>query len=251
MRYHIVFIGGGMKKNRAELVATFIIGYVALLAICLVIYFIFTKAVGLQIFGNISDQSTVLTNLFIWSATLYSPIIIFTLADQWKKEKSYDEIKIIFDEIYENLSESYYKMLLLNVRITDIYNNGECSFENKKNIENFEFEYNIKTFVKIYSLLDRYKVIKNDDSIYLKFREYESLYMRLDSNNSHLIKYLKTDNKIHFKTTYEKSYKTIYDSRKTETPQIIKELNYPEANKDLEIVYDELMRLINKKLKIS
>ncbi|MFW6699534.1 hypothetical protein ACODTP_18700 [Acinetobacter pittii] len=75
-----------MMKNRAELIATFIIGYLVLLSICVLFYFIFATSVELKFFSEKFDQATIITNLLIWSATLYAPVIAYMAFDNWREQ---------------------------------------------------------------------------------------------------------------------------------------------------------------------
>jgi len=73
-------------KNRAELITTFIIGYLILLSICILLYFIFTNLVDLKFFSDKFDQATIITNLLIWSATLYAPVVAYMVLDSWREQ---------------------------------------------------------------------------------------------------------------------------------------------------------------------
>lgn len=73
-------------KNRAELIATFIIGYLILLSICIFLYFIFANLVDLKFFSEKFDPATIMTNLLMWSATLYAPMIAIFLFSDWKDQ---------------------------------------------------------------------------------------------------------------------------------------------------------------------
>lgn len=92
------------KEKKAELLAIAIIGYIFLLIIVLVIYLIFAHLVDLKIFGEQSDQSTILTNLFIWSATLYTPLLAYIAYSDWKEQKHYDVVINTLNEMVDTVN---------------------------------------------------------------------------------------------------------------------------------------------------
>lgn len=94
-----------MKKEiKAELVAQAVIGYILLLLIVLAIYLIFALLVDLNIFSKQADQSTILTNLFIWSATLYTPFLAYMAYSDWKEQKHYDVVINTLNEMVDTVN---------------------------------------------------------------------------------------------------------------------------------------------------
>lgn len=199
-----------MKKNRAELVATFIIGYVTLLVICLVIYFIFSKTVGLNIFGKTADQSTILTNLFIWSATLYAPIVAIFLFDNWKVQEKYKQNVEMLSKSFLSISKSNKEILEINESIDDIYQ----SYLSYKN------------FILSRKLINQ-EILLDDKNI-ISFEENISMYIRLNKTNLNddLIKnYI---SKFNYIKLYQHSIQKNYNEK------IVKILN----KKEDQIIYD-------------
>ena len=95
-----------MKKEiKAELVAQAVIGYILLLLIVLAIYLIFALLVDLNIFSKQADQSTILTNLFIWSATLYTPFLAYMAYSDWKEQKHYDVVINTLNEMVDTVNK--------------------------------------------------------------------------------------------------------------------------------------------------
>lgn len=234
-----------MKKNRAELVATFIIGYVTLLAICLVIYFIFTKAVDLQIFGKMADQSTVLTNLFIWSATLYAPLIFVLLVDNWKNEKKYELRKEFLVIILKNLSKNHYNMLQITGRMKEIYKNKTINSIKKNEIKLFLEKEKIESMSEIYSSINIIKVTQNTDLLHKKIKEYEHYYLAVRDKTKKFmdlnINSIKTFNIIYEKRGENTLYGEVDGSEK-----ITSEVDFEEASKKLVPLYNEIIKIVNK-----
>lgn len=92
-------------KNRAELIATFIIGYLVLLSICVLFYFIFATSVELKFFSEKFDQATIITNLLIWSATLYAPVVAYMAFDNWREQTNKQMLANEAKELWKSTKE--------------------------------------------------------------------------------------------------------------------------------------------------
>ncbi|MDO7210247.1 hypothetical protein [Acinetobacter nosocomialis] len=112
-----------MNKNKAEVIATFIIGYFVLLVFCFLIYFLYGSLIGIQIIGKMTDSSAFFVGLLGWSATLYAPLIAIFLFTDWKEQKKFEVGKQYAEKVLENLFElnsSIESVYFLSIRIDQV-----------------------------------------------------------------------------------------------------------------------------------
>lgn len=151
-------------KIKAELIAEVIIGYVVLLFLVWCMYMIFQHLVGLNIFGKQSDQSTVLTNLLIWSATLYTPFLAYMAYTDWREQKNYELQKEIMLKISELVSEQFIK-IAKHARKADNLKKVESEEVIISNFEEAQNCYNVNILNEIFVLLKLYENISDDKDL--------------------------------------------------------------------------------------
>lgn len=190
-----------MKKEiKAELVAQAVIGYILLLLIVLAIYLIFALLVDLNIFGKQADQSTILTNLFIWSATLYTPFLAYMAYSDWKVQKKYDIEKEYADKaihIIYNINKHFNKCFYTYIHLKEL--DTKIVYLNNKVVNSdFNLSYNLYDLEIIFMTLQKItgnkikkETIKDFEDYTLVFNEsinrieetYNNYYNILDDKN--------------------------------------------------------------------
>lgn len=111
-----------LKKNTgpnelAETISLGLIFYIVLVCFALCIGLALTT-----IFGTIkSDIPSVLSNMFVWSATLIAPIIVILLLDSWKSQKNFESNSALLNTAEINLIRFKFETDLICKQIINIY----------------------------------------------------------------------------------------------------------------------------------
>ncbi|HFF5468061.1 TPA: hypothetical protein ACGDU3_003005, partial [Acinetobacter baumannii] len=99
-----------MKRN-LKLFAIFSVGYLFLLALGIIAFW--------GLFNLKFTDSSVLSNIFVWSATLFAPITAFFIFEGWKTQHNKsverslaEQSSVNLNKIKENLGQIYYAMYL-------------------------------------------------------------------------------------------------------------------------------------------
>lgn len=152
-------------KNRAELITTFILGYLILLSICILLYFIFANLVDLKFFSDKFDQATIITNLLIWSATLYAPAVAYMVLDSWREQTNKQMLSNEAKELWKRFVDIDKNSSLINIKNHPIKKTADylklCETDYFKQIKNIQNEIN-------FILVDFYyfkELCKNKDDI--------------------------------------------------------------------------------------
>lgn len=69
-------------------VSYFILGYLILFGFCILLYGFFVWLKDIEIFSDTFDRATIITNLLIWSATLYAPLVAVIILDNWRVQSN-------------------------------------------------------------------------------------------------------------------------------------------------------------------
>lgn len=242
-----------ISDKKLSLIAKLIVAYVLLLDFAFLIFALTAEPT--------TDVASVTASLLGWSATLYTPMAAYILYDSWKNQKQYDFEKEILDTILQNLSESYYEIIPLNVRINHIKNRFYGNISLIPNLYEFSPDYNPRKMQTIYAQLDKINIIKSDIGLLEIFRDYENTYLALKNLNNKLI--LISEN-IEEKTSIEKEnitelFNVIYDEKKTyiyhgdrtNAKRIEVNLNYRDADIILRDKYNDLTKIILSEIKKS
>ncbi|MDN8575796.1 hypothetical protein QZK41_15775 [Acinetobacter baumannii] len=99
-----------MKRN-LKLFAIFSVGYLFLLALGIIAFW--------GLFNLKFTDSSVLSNIFVWSATLFAPITAFFIFEGWRTQHNKsverslaEQSSVNLNKIKENLGQIYYAMYL-------------------------------------------------------------------------------------------------------------------------------------------
>lgn len=230
-------------------------------------------------YEEFKDYTTLLLALISAAGTLLSSLLIILFYDAWKIQKHYDFNKETFDIILKNVGETYYEIVQINSRINRTYTSIVDELIIIKDLDDLIPNYDPKLLREVYSQLDRYFALNNDDSILEIFRRYENSYMLLKKLNFKLISiyqeyYRKIDqatlytapigystrpyininyyiNEINqFRDLYERQNPLIYYGNRTNVDQIETNMNYLDADNCLKDTYKELVTAITKKLNL-
>jgi len=230
-------------------------------------------------YEEFKDYTTLLLALISAAGTLLSSLLIILFYDAWKIQKHYDFNKEIFDTLLKNIGETYYEIVQVNSRINKTYTSIENSLIVINDLDDLIPNYDPKLIREVYSQLDRYAALNDDDSILEIFRRYENSYMWLKKINTKLISiyqeyYKKIDQKIldaspigygmrpydninyymdeiqKFRRLYEQHNHTIYDGSRTNVDPIETNMNYLDTDNCLQNTYQELVTAITKKFNL-
>lgn len=169
-------------KNLAETICLSIIFYIVLAFIALLIGLILTCIYE----TSKNDIPSVISNMFVWSATLITPIIAILLINSWKSQKSYEVEKEYASLILNNLHPIFIGLLdiqniIINIKTVD------------KNLVLFEkyfiqIDTNLRhESAKSYSNIKIYSKITNNNDILNKHSRLEHHCIRIMDIYDHLI----------------------------------------------------------------
>lgn len=209
-----------MNKNKAEVIATFIIGYFVLLVFCFLIYFLYGSLIGIQIIGKMTDSSAFFIGLLGWSATLYAPLIAIFLFTDWKEQKKFEvgkqyaenTIKIVtninktLENAYfsikpiEDLIEFYlgFNSSMIPDALSKINETINYIEETKSNYENYiSIHIDADILVLIMEIDNLKKLIDKYEQVALNLQSAMDILNKniLKSIESELVKIYKTDSK--------------------------------------------------------
>lgn len=153
-----------INDKKISLLVKLIISYLLLLNFAFLFY-VFNTDPG-------SDQTAkgaVLTNLLVWTATLFTPIAAYFFYDSWKEEKRYEITKELMIDISTILSDLYMKIEKSAILASYLKETKDHKII-LNNLINVEELRNTNDLNKIYALINLYKSITNDK----KLMEYKS-----------------------------------------------------------------------------
>ena len=118
------------SNELAETISISLIFYIVLVCFALCIGLALTT-----IFGTAtSDIPSVISNMFVWSATLIAPIIVILLLDSWKSQKNFESDSELLNTAEINLIRFKFETDLICkqiIKIYDLYNiNKQYYFTN-------------------------------------------------------------------------------------------------------------------------
>lgn len=209
----------------AETISLSLIFYIVLVCFALCIGLALTT-----IFGTTpSDIPSVISNMFVWSATLIAPIIVILLLDSWKSQKNFESDSELLNAAEINLIQFKFETDIICkqiIKIYDLYNINEQYYFtnalytkplslNKKFLNDFYI--NIERFIA-YTKIEELKLLTSQ---FMKISN-ELLYLNENFAN--------------------KSYKPIYnelimDNNLELVDRLICILNQPERTTKLNFLY--------------
>lgn len=171
-----------IDDKKVSLIAKLIISYALLLNFAFLFY-VFNTDPG-------SDQTAkgaVLTNLLVWTATLFTPIAAYFFYDSWKEQKNFETDLELLKECDENLIRFKKDLDFICYKIIKIYN----EYEKNKNyyiahsIYKKDLELESKYLDDFYIHINRYLDFHKDKDFSLLVNEYyeisnEILYINKD-----------------------------------------------------------------------
>ncbi|WP_019457470.1 hypothetical protein [Acinetobacter sp. GG2] len=108
-----------MKQN-LKILFIFSIAYLMLLALGILVFF--------KLFGLTFTDTSVLSNIFVWSATLFAPITAFFIFEGWKTQHNKsverslaEESSLNLNKVSENLGQIYFAMYLNEITHPEFY----------------------------------------------------------------------------------------------------------------------------------
>ena len=168
-----------MKRN-LKLFAIFSVGYLFLLALGLIVFWGF--------FNLKFTDSSVLSNIFVWSATLFAPITAFFIFEGWKTQHNKsverslaEQSSVNLNKIKENLGQIYYAMYLNKITHPFFYPVGD-KIVPKYVIDNILNFNKVSTECATYLNKDLNRLSRKNSDLKVVFEKYNNEFNKLHSN---------------------------------------------------------------------
>lgn len=178
------------SESLAELISLALLYYMilAIFAICL------SMAVCTLLQVTSDAKASVISNFFVWSATLYAPVLVILLINSWKVQKDFElrkelalntlnDLRPIFVELIElrtilyNISNTSNQLVLYKKYLDREYLNLSTKiFECYSNIEVLNTLYKSKGFNELYTSLEKHCIDLNINFTYLTKTLYKNYY---------------------------------------------------------------------------
>lgn len=158
-----------INDKKVSLIAKLIISYLLLLDFAFLFYVFNTDPTSDQ-----TARGTVLTNLLVWTATLFTPIAAYFFYDSWKDQKKY---QINLDQIYkilERLTIIRSELLIMRSNISNMQNidtNKSVNYIPKYLKKDINFNY--RTIFEINSYTVNYTIFNDDEELEEEYKKLE------------------------------------------------------------------------------
>lgn len=139
------------------------------------VLFIFAFLLGKSITSNFSsDKAAVISNFFVWSATLFAPIVVILLINSWKVQKDFELKKEFSLQLLKDLQPLFVELIEIRSISFNIFKSSDelvlyKSFLEGKYLDLSKEAYkcysNINTITKLYSSTEL-------DSLYNKLEKH-------------------------------------------------------------------------------
>lgn len=167
-----------IQKSLAETVCVGLIFYMALIIIAI--------SIGLALTSFFhtakSDIPSVISNMFVWSATLMAPLLALLLINTWKYQKAYELKKESIFEILEILARLKYNLVLKQTTIIELKRIKKFAVI-KSSYYKFDFSEDEKINKLFFTKKFRIDSIKNDQT---NTKEIINIYSKLHRDYAHL-----------------------------------------------------------------
>lgn len=192
------------SESLAELISLALLYYMilAIFAICL------SMAVCTLLQVTSDAKASVISNFFVWSATLYAPVLVILLINSWKVQKDFELRKELALNTLNDLRPIFVELIELRTILYNISNTSNQLVLYKKYLDREYLNLSTKIF-ECYSNIEVLNTLYKSKGFDELYRSLEKHCMELNNNFTHLTKTL-------YKSYYENAVYLIFESKQKE-----------------------------------
>lgn len=149
------FLSNNLSSNHlAESICLFLIFYMFLF----ISAFLIGEILNLQFLTDTQAKASVISNMFVWSATLFAPIAALLLINSWKIQKKY--------EVQKEVSMAYLNSILNIASLAEELHALCIQFQSSNDIQEFGREIEKRGNELGIKYLEMIKIMKSNNNLY-------------------------------------------------------------------------------------